>query len=157
MDYSSFQTLLKELTNHGGSDLHLSKDYKPSIRQHGDLLLMEAYPVNTEEDLHDIVSLLLDAGQIEHLQENRSYDLGYTSENGECFCINIYYESNSLALAIRWINGRILTIEEMNLPQQITYSRQKEERLKIYCDKFLTRTLGKWAPTINTTIHFSVK
>ncbi len=119
MDNASFQTLLKELTNHGGSDLHLSKGYKPSLRQHGDLLTLETYPISDDSDLNNIVSLLLRKEQIEHLQQRRSYDLGYTSEESERFRINIYYESGSLAFAIRWLNGQMLTIEEMNLPSQL--------------------------------------
>lgn len=119
MDNATFQILLKELTNHAGSDLHLSKGYKPSIRQHGDLVLMEGYPVSTDNDLKSIVLILLNEKQVQHLEQQRSYDLGYTSEDDERFRINIYYESGSLAFAIRWLNGRILTIEEMNLPGQL--------------------------------------
>lgn len=119
MDNSSLQTLLRELVNHNGSDLHLSCSYKPSIRQHGDLLVLETYPVNKQSDLEHIASLLLDTKQLEHLQEHKSYDLGYTSEDGERFRINIYNESGFLAFAIRWLNGRILSIEDMNLPSQL--------------------------------------
>lgn len=119
MDNSSLQTLLRELVNHDGSDLHLSCGYKPSIRQHGDLLVLETYPVNTQDDLEHIASLLLDDKQLQHLQEHRSYDLGYTDDAGERFRINVYHEGGTLAFAIRWLNGRILSIEEMNLPKQL--------------------------------------
>ncbi len=119
MDNATFQTLLKDLTNHAGSDLHLSCGYKPSIRQHGDLIQLQTYPIIADDNLKQLVSFLLDDRKQRRLQSELSIDLGYSSEDGERFRINIYFESGSLAFAIRWLNGKILTIEEMNLPSQL--------------------------------------
>ena len=119
MGNSVFQTLLKELINHGGSDLHLSRGCKPSVRLHGDLVELNAYPEQSHEDLESIVSYVLSDKQLEQFYKQRSYDLGFSSEQEERFRINIYFENGSLAFAIRWLNGRIFSFEEMNLPEQL--------------------------------------
>ena len=119
MNHSTFQMLLKELTNHAGSDLHLSRGFNPVIRQHGELVSMPGYPVLSDDDLFNIVKILLSEKQIYQLEEERGYDLGYSSTENERFRINIYYERGALALAIRWLNGEILSVSEMNLPDQL--------------------------------------
>ncbi|MCG8379118.1 MAG: PilT/PilU family type 4a pilus ATPase [Proteobacteria bacterium] len=107
------------LTNHGGSDLHLSKGFKPSIRQHGDIVTFESMSELKDIELEKLATLLLNDEQFEHLKQQRSFDLGYSSEDEERYRINIYYERGAIAFAIRWLNGQILTIEEMNLPSQL--------------------------------------
>ncbi|GJM06139.1 MAG: twitching motility protein PilT [marine bacterium B5-7] len=127
MDNMIFQSLLDEIVSRGASDLHLSCDCKPAIRLHGDLVVMEGYVVTNDSDLSDIIKLLLNEKQRGVLEDKYSYDMGYSSERGERYRINIYYERGSLALAIRWLNSEMQSFEELNLPSQLSeLSRLKD-------------------------------
>ncbi len=119
MDNRTFQTLLNEVVTHAGSDLHLSSGIKPVIRIHGEIQTLESYQTVNDADLEIIIALLLDEPLREQLHERYSHDMGYTGENGERYRINIYYERNSLALAIRWLNAEIQSFHDLNLPAQL--------------------------------------
>ncbi|NOG58900.1 MAG: PilT/PilU family type 4a pilus ATPase [Proteobacteria bacterium] len=127
MDNTIFQLLLDEVVNHGASDLHLSCKCKPVIRMHGELVAMESYSITEESDLNSVISLVLNEKQSDVLKDKLSYDIGYSSDRGERYRINIYYERGSLALAIRWLNGEMQNFEELNLPAQLAeLSRLKD-------------------------------
>jgi twitching motility protein PilT len=119
MDNSIFQSLLNEVVSHNASDLHLSVNCKPVIRLHGELVEMKSYTTLSSNDLNTIVDLVLNKKQRDVLETKFSYDIGYTSEQGERYRINIYYERGGLAFAIRWLNGEMQSFEELNLPSQL--------------------------------------
>ncbi len=119
MDNSDLQALLDELVSRHGSDLHLSNGCHPVIRQHGDLFELNGFEKTVADDLDVIAQHLLNEVQYSRLKTNLSYDMGYTSLSGERFRINIYFERGCLAYAIRWLNGEIQSMQDLNLPPQL--------------------------------------
>lgn len=120
MDRAVFETLLGLVADVGGSDLHLARGTRPVMRLHGDLKELEAYPPLADEDLQSIAGLLLDRQQQEVLAKRQSFDLGISSGRGERYRVNIYRERGSLAFAIRWLNNRIQSFADLNLPPQLS-------------------------------------
>lgn len=120
MDKSSFQLLLDEIVHRQGSDLHLANGCRPIIRQHGELFELRDISALTKQDLNDVATLLLTEDKLQRLKKELSYDMGFTSSLGERYRINIYYERGTLAFAIRWLNGEIQSMEDLNLPKQLS-------------------------------------
>jgi twitching motility protein PilT len=119
MNQGGFQNLLDMIVLRNGSDMHLSNGIKPVLRLHGELISLEDYENLNKDSLNEITKLLLNVEQQERLQKERNYDLGITSQRGERYRINIYHERGVVAFAIRWLNGKIQSFEDLNLPPQL--------------------------------------
>ena len=119
MDTNYFQYLLDEVVRIGASDLHLSTNTSPIIRKQGQLESLHDEPALSREQLDTVLSMLLDELQKRHLEKEQSVDMGFTSDRGNRYRINIYYERGHAALAIRWLDDHIHSFDELNLPEQL--------------------------------------
>ena len=117
MDYKEqLNALLVTTAKEGASDLHLAVGRRPTIRVDGALIPLEGQPVLTPESARGLAMALLSDGQKEKLEKNRQVDLAYSFEDKARFRVNVYYQRNYLAAALRLIAGRIRTIDELGLP-----------------------------------------
>ena len=67
---------------------------------------------------------ILNAQQQQTLADNRQLDMGY-SRGKLRFRINIYYERNQPAMAIRWLDGSFRSLSELNLPKACAFGTFK--------------------------------
>ncbi len=111
--------LLSQLIELQGSDLHLIPGSEPHFRVDGELVPVENAPVLTPEASQALIEPLLTEEQKEVVQVDRELDLAYQFQEKGRFRINVYHAKNALAAALRLIPSKILTIEELNLPQEI--------------------------------------
>jgi len=112
------QELLSITIEEKASDLHLSQGKPPLLRIAGDLVPLSKKPPVTEQLTEEFVHELLSEDQRLKLQEEKEIDFSYSvEERGARFRGNIFYAMGSLSIALRLIPEKILTIEELNLPQ----------------------------------------
>ncbi len=108
-------SLVRELIDCHGSDLHLTVGVEPTFRVDDHLVRINA-PQLTEERLDELLDSILTASQREELIRNRELDFATTFPDGGRFRVNIYRQKGCHAAALRHILDRIPSLDELSLP-----------------------------------------
>jgi twitching motility protein PilT len=117
MDHSAkLKELLTETAKANASDLHLAVGRHPTLRVDGVLVPLTKEPLMTPEVTTGLVHAMLSAEQKDKLEKSRQVDFAYSFEDKARFRVNVYYQRGYLAAALRLIQARIRTVEELNLP-----------------------------------------
>lgn len=110
--------LFDQLIQLEGSDLHLVPGSEPYFRVDGALAPVENTPILTAETTRVLIEPLLTDEQQEYVEVNKELDFGYQYQDKGRFRINVYHTKGEWAAALRLIPPEIMTIEELNLPQE---------------------------------------
>lgn len=102
---------------HSCSDLHLSVGSPPIGRQHGNLIRLDQ-EVLDEAVIEKLVAEIVTEEAAARLATGLSVDAACTSEQ-QRFRLNIYRERGFTAIAIRHLQPRIPTPQELNLPPEL--------------------------------------
>lgn len=95
------------------SDVHLSSN-QVILRRNGKL---EPYFIDfTKDDIHAMIMGMLSEKQKQHLELGNDLDYSYEKANGERYRVNVYYQRDNLCAALRIINDKIRTLEELQMP-----------------------------------------
>ncbi|MDX1535474.1 MAG: type IV pilus twitching motility protein PilT [Candidatus Spechtbacterales bacterium] len=111
--------LLETVARQGASDLHLSAGRAPTLRLDGDLVPLKDAKILTADDTKEIASVMLNEDQQKTLQERKSVDISYAYKNIARFRVNIYYQFETISIALRFIPAEIRTIEDLSLPEVV--------------------------------------
>ncbi|MCG8515777.1 MAG: type IV pilus twitching motility protein PilT [Halanaerobiales bacterium] len=98
------------------SDLHLTVNSKPVIRDTGELKIYEDYPKLSFQDMQEIARGLMTEEQWRLFSESGELDFSYSIPGFSRFRVNSYYQRGAISLALRVIPTRIPTIEELGMP-----------------------------------------
>lgn len=109
--------LLEVIARQNASDLHLSSGRVPTLRIDGGLVPFKKSNILTPEDTRGFMGVFLNEKQMQSFEERRSIDISYSYKNIARFRINIYYQFNTISIALRFIPAEIRTIEQLNLPE----------------------------------------
>lgn len=109
-------TLLREMYKRKASDLLLTAGTAPQLRINGVLESVGESRLD-ERATREMAYGLLDSQQIEALDRKRSLDFSRGIEGLSRFRINIFYQRDAIALAIRMIPFVIPVFEELGLPE----------------------------------------
>ena len=112
-------SFFKEMKERGASDLHMVVGFPPLLRLRGDLVPLEGCPVLTAKSNQEILYEILGPVQRKNLEKNRDFDMAYELENVGRFRCNFLYQHRGIGAVFRIIPTRIMTIEELSLPEAI--------------------------------------
>ncbi len=113
----AFEKLLRNCIEIGASDLHLSARTGPMVRINGILK-----PLTTGEmspDLDQTVEAIMNPRQQKVFEQEQTLDLAYALFSGERFRVHIYRERGETAVALRKLESRFRSFEELSLPPQL--------------------------------------
>jgi twitching motility protein PilT len=115
---SVWEGMLATCVELGASDMHLTGGSPISYRVHGKLLRhgAEVFPVDMVASLAECI---MTDRQRQDFASRFTLDLGYSSAAGERFRVNCYREMGRTALAVRHLDQRLLTFEELGLPVRL--------------------------------------
>jgi twitching motility protein PilT len=114
------------------SDLHISKGISPTYRIHGKITRTQT-PALCAADIEAMAKSLMNAHHCEYFAQHMTLDMGFSSEQGFRFRINIYRQMGSIAMAIRYLDGGLKTTKELGLPPQISYLTGLKSGLVLVC------------------------
>jgi twitching motility protein PilT len=114
-EYPSIWSLCASLSRSSASDLLLVAGAIPSLKQNNELVRLTA-PILTPEQVEIYARALLSKAQLEAFQETKEIDFALTDATLGRFRINIYYQRNTISIAIRHIIEDIPSLKELNLP-----------------------------------------
>jgi len=108
----------KEMISNGASDLHMVVGFPPLVRQRGALVPLE-HPVLTAESNQKILFEILSPEQQARLENNRDFDMAYELDDVGRFRCNFLYQHHGIGAVFRMIPTKILTLQELRLPESI--------------------------------------
>lgn len=119
-DIGDIKLLLTEVIGRAASDLHVSSDQPPYVRVDGDLEALTTYAAPEAERLERLLYEIVPKRNREELEEHHQTDFGYELPGKGRFRVNVYRERRGIAAAFRLIPQRILSLDELGLPQVAT-------------------------------------
>lgn len=116
--------LLHLTVSNKASDLHLVPGVAPALRIDGVLTYMSNFHPLSREDVYNMIFSLLNQGQKDRFLLNKELDFSFSfasSVNGEMgrFRANIYFQKNMICGEFRYLEPKIRTIEELNMPKAL--------------------------------------
>ncbi len=105
----------KFMKEQDASDLHLSTGNQPMLRIHGDLVRVDAPPLQND-DLKALVYEIAPENKIKVFEETGDVDFGYEYPGFARYRANFLNQKNGVAAVFRLIPSKVLTIEELGLP-----------------------------------------
>lgn len=112
---ANLHQLLKELIEHGGSDLHITTNSPPQIRVDGKLEPM-SMPALTPVETKQLCYSVLTEAQKHKFEEENELDLSFGVKGLSRFRGNVFIQRGAVAAVFRVIPYKILTFDELGLP-----------------------------------------
>src|SRR3990172_13178900 len=109
--------LLKLVIDSKASDLHLLVGVPPNLRVDGKLKPVETAASLTNATIKDLVMPLLSPAQKDQFLVNKELDFSFELGGFGRFRTNVYFEKGRMAAALRQIDSKIRTIEQLHLPK----------------------------------------
>ena len=111
-------TYFKELKDQGASDLHMVIGFPPMLRLNGGLAPTN-HPALTPESNRETLFEILTPEQQTELEQNRDFDMAYELEDVARFRCNFFYQHRGVGAVFRIIPTKILTLEQLGLPEAL--------------------------------------
>ncbi len=109
------EELMQELVQQKGSDLHLTAGQQPYGRFNGELRPMRDTALS-EEACNRMIFSILNNAQRKQLEQTWELDCSYGLKGLARFRINVYSQRGSYAAAMRALNSKVPTPQELGLP-----------------------------------------
>jgi twitching motility protein PilT len=148
-------TLLNELVERKGSDLHLKVGQPPVYRIHG-TLVRSGYAVLTHDDVTRIVLEILSEERRQHLYDQRELDLAYSVPGLARFRVNCFFQSECIGAVLRVIPIEIRSCEQLGLPGVVKEMASLNRGLVLVTGPTgsgKSTTLAAMIDHINTSVH----
>jgi twitching motility protein PilT len=108
--------LLEACLQMGSSDIHLTVDRPPVMRIDGGLRSLDTKVLEAEDTEALVRSITPDRNQQE-LQEEGGTDFGFAYGDKCRFRVSVFRQKGNLAMVLRLIPSKVLTFEELGLPE----------------------------------------
>lgn len=115
---AKIDAFFKYMMENDASDLHLSAGCKPKIRKHGELEEIKYHEL-TNDILEVLLFEIISDGQREKFLQKKDLDFAYEIPNVARFRANYFYQKRGLGAVFRIIPSKILSVEELNLPETV--------------------------------------
>ena len=121
-------SLLEKANFARASDLHITVGVPPIIRVDGQLIRMGDTPLSTEDTMV-LAKQMLTIEQMKQLEQKGELDLSFSNSGLGRFRMNIYKQRGSYCMAIRVVNIKIPSLEELGLPPSVRELTKKTRGL----------------------------
>lgn len=120
--------LLKEAVNIGASDIHITINSVPIARVKGKFIKLSD-DILTKKHTKEMVKEIADEERFKQIDSIGELDFSASLEDGTRFRVNAYKQKGNYALAIRTINAKIPSFNELQLPETIKTFTEKNKGL----------------------------
>jgi twitching motility protein PilT len=110
--------LFRMMKDQKASDLHLTSGVAPFLRLHGEMVKIN-YRDLSAEDCQALIFEILTEKQKRLFIENWELDCSYHLEGVGRFRVNVFMQRRGIGAVFRIIPEKILTVEELGLPQSL--------------------------------------
>jgi twitching motility protein PilT len=117
MSTMQIDRLLETVIKLGASDLHLTVGRKPTLRLHGGLKNLDTKVLDSD-DMVTLMKAITSERSQQELQEVGSADFGFAYGKEARFRVSVFRQRGDIAIVCRQIPNRLLTFEQIGLPEQ---------------------------------------
>lgn len=110
--------LLEVMVSLGASDLHITVGSPPMYRIDGDLRPVNCPPL-TPKQTEEMMGELTPSLKRQQYEEQGTADFSYAIHGVGRYRVNVYHQRGSTSLAVRLVNNKILTLDELGLPPRV--------------------------------------
>lgn len=111
--------MLKTMAARGASDLHMTSGFKPFIRDNGDIVNLEDFPLLTPELNRQIIYEIMPPHNLGQFEETWDTDFSYPLEGTGRFRVNVFMDRFGIGAVLRIIPTKLPTFEQLGLPRVI--------------------------------------
>jgi twitching motility protein PilT len=111
--------LLRAMIERGASDLHITKGTPPQFRIDGSLVPLKMPPLRPEDTKQLVYSAISDDQKVK-FEKNQELDFSFGIRGLSRFRGNVFMQRGAVAAAFRAIPHRIMTFDELGLPQVVS-------------------------------------
>lgn len=115
---NKIDVFFQALVDQGGSDLHLSEGEPPKIRVHGDVTAIREEAL-THEEMVELMEPICPPKLWKEFCEIGDADFAYEMDEKSRFRCNYMKQQRGYCCVFRLIPTKILTLEQLNVPEQI--------------------------------------
>ncbi len=147
------EDIVTTVIREGASDLHLTEGRVPFIRSAGELIPLVKKAALTNSDLKGFLDEFLTPANKIRLEKDKQVDFSYSLTDAR-FRGNAYYRQGLIAIALRLIPKKIMSIADLNLPPILeTFTRNRQGFFLVVgpIGQGKTTTLAALIETINQT------
>jgi len=130
-DYIAIDNLLRQAAEHKASDLHLTVELPPMIRNNGELMALPNHPKLKADDIDHLLRELLTEKQLNDFNHYGNIDLSRSIPGLSRFRVNAYKQRNTPAIAMRLIPMGVPKFEDLGLPAVVSNLARKSAGLII--------------------------
>ncbi len=109
--------MLRKMVEINASDLHLKVGEPPVMRIHGKMKRMTQWPVLTPESNKELIYAILNDERRARFEETHELDLAHSVPGVARFRVNVFQQRNVIGAVLRLIPIKVLTIEDLKLPE----------------------------------------
>jgi twitching motility protein PilT len=113
---AKIDTYFKFMIEKDASDLHLSTSNQPILRIHGELVRIDAPPLEND-DLKSMIYEIAPEVKIKHFEEKGDVDFGYEYPGVARFRANFLNQKFGVAAVFRLIPSKVFTLDQLGLPE----------------------------------------
>jgi twitching motility protein PilT len=112
------EDLLRLVVEQGASDLHISVGAPPAIRINGRLVKLQLPPL-TPDDTEILARAVTSDGNLQRVNDEGSVDFSFSFRGDDRFRGSVYRQRGNIALVLRAIPKRMLSLQEIGLPDSV--------------------------------------
>ena len=128
MDYAKqLEELVLSVAEEDASDLHISVSRHPTLRVSGQLIPLVDKPILTPEVTEGLVFSMISEEQKKELLQEKELDFSFSYKDKLRFRVNAFFQRGFIGAALRLINLKIRTLEELGLPLDLVEFTRKEQ------------------------------
>lgn len=128
MDYvSELNDLMLSVARESASDLHITAGRHPTLRISGQLVPLTEKPVLTPEMTKGLVLAMLNKEQADIFLREKEFDFSFAFRDKVRFRVNAFFQRGYIGAALRLINVKIRTLEELGLPPELADFAHREQ------------------------------
>jgi len=147
------EDLLRLVIDEKASDLHLTVGSPPAVRLNGSLKKLNLRALEAE-DTESLARAITSDGNLQQVNDQGSVDFGFSFRGADRFRVSVFRQKGYLGMALRVVPKRMLTLDEIGLPDAVRQLLQTPRGLILVTGPTgsgKTTTLAAMLDTINST------
>ncbi len=101
------------------SDIHITVGTKPAIRVDGKIKLLEEFPVMVPDATQKLAYSVMTEKHRKKLEEKGQVDFSFGIKDVGRFRANVFFQRNTVAMALRRLPYKIRTVQELGLSENV--------------------------------------
>jgi twitching motility protein PilT len=111
--------IFQQMVKHGASDLHLTCNMRPMLRESGEIVPIEGEEALTPEMMVKLLGELAPKAKWEEFQQSGDLDFAYELPGVARFRANYFVDNRGVGAVFRVIPSKILSVQDLGLPPAV--------------------------------------